>query len=61
MRTQEMNPIYWETSAFYIFKKDILINFNRRIGFNPFMVQTNRIESIDIDDKEDYDLATKIY
>ena len=43
-----------------MFKKDILKKMNRRIGNNPFFVETNRIESIDIDEKEDYDLALKI-
>jgi hypothetical protein len=33
---------------------------NRRIGTNPFFVGTDRIESIDIDEKEGYDLAIKI-
>ena len=60
VRTQDIEPIYWETSAFYIFEKEILDKHNRRIGFNPYIVETNRIESIDIDEKEDYDLAKKI-
>lgn len=60
VRTQDIDPIFWETSAFYMFKKDILKKMNRRIGNNPFFVETNRIESIDIDEKEDYDLALKI-
>jgi len=59
-RTQEIDPIYWETSAFYIFKKEILKKYKRRIGFKPYMVETNRIESIDIDEKDDYELAKKI-
>lgn len=60
VRTQEIEPVFYETSAFYIFKKEILHKFNRRIGFNPFLVETNRIESIDIDEKEDYELAKNI-
>lgn len=60
VRTQDIEPVYWETSAFYIFKKDILLNYSRRIGFNYSMIETNRIESIDIDEKEDYELALKI-
>ena len=61
VRTQEIDPIYWETSAFYIFKRNVILDHNRRIGFNPFMVETDRIESIDIDTREDFDLATKIF
>jgi CMP-N-acetylneuraminic acid synthetase len=60
IKTQDIDPIYYETSAFYIFEKDILSKYNRRVGNNPFLVETNRIESIDIDEKEDYDLAYKI-
>lgn len=61
VRTQDIKPVYWETSAFYIFKNNILNKLNRRIGKTPYLVETDRIESIDIDEKEDYDLATKIY
>lgn len=60
VRTQDIKPIFWETSAFYIFKKNILEQHNRRIGFKPFKVLTDKIESIDIDEKEDYELAKKI-
>jgi CMP-N-acetylneuraminic acid synthetase len=60
VRTQDLEPIYYETSAFYIFTKNILMEHDRRIGFNPFMVITDRIESIDIDDCDDYELAQKI-
>jgi len=60
VRTQDIDPVFWETSAFYMFKKNILLGLNRRIGYNPYFVETNRIESIDIDEKEDYDLARKI-
>ena len=59
VRTQEIKPLFWETSAFYIFKKDILDN-GRRIGNRPFLVETDLIESIDIDEQKDYELAVKI-
>lgn len=60
VRTQEIEPIFWETSAFYIFKKEIFKKYSRRIGFNAFMIETDKIESIDIDTKDDYELAKKI-
>ena len=60
IRTQDIKPIFYETSAFYMFKKNILTDHKRRIGFNPFLVETDRIESIDIDEQIDYDLASKI-
>lgn len=60
VRTQDIEPIYYETSAFYIFRQDILTKHNRRIGFNPYKVVTDRIESIDIDEQMDYELAVKL-
>ena len=59
IQTQRIEPIYYETSAFYIFNRDVLMN-KRRIGEKYYLVHTNRIESVDIDEKEDYELATAI-
>lgn len=56
LRTQDLTPIYVETSAFYIFTKQHIYQ-NMRIGRNPFLVELNEIESVDIDNKEDFDLA----
>lgn len=59
-RTQDMEPIWVETSAFFMFKKDIFTLHNRRIGFNPFIQEVSGIESVDIDEKKDYDFACKL-
>ena len=60
VKTQDIKPVLWETSAFFMFKKKILIEKNRRIGDNPYFVETDRIESIDIDELQDFELAQKI-
>ena len=60
VRTQDLEPIYLENSAFYIFQKE-LIRQNRRIGDNPYKVLTNKIESVDIDEIDDYNLAQNIF
>lgn len=59
VKTQDIEPIYWETSAFYLFKKSVL-ETNKRIGTNPYMIVTNRVESVDIDEKDDYEIAKAI-
>ena len=59
VRTQDINPIYWETSAFYIFTNKIIKNY-RRIGDNTSIIETDRLESIDIDELQDYELCCKI-
>ena len=59
-RTQDIEPVLVETSAFYIFKKEIFTIYKRRIGFNPYIQEVDDVEAIDIDEKKDYDLACKI-
>lgn len=59
VRTQNIEPIYWETSAFYIFTASVLNN-KRRIGKHSNAIETDRIESIDIDDADDYHLACQV-
>ena len=59
-RTQDIEPIYVETSGFFMFKKEIFTRFQRRIGFKPFIQEVNNIEAIDIDMKEDYDFALQL-
>ncbi|MBQ8138898.1 MAG: acylneuraminate cytidylyltransferase family protein [Lachnospiraceae bacterium] len=56
-RTQDISPVWVETSAFYIFKREILSIHHRRIGDNPFIQEVSEMEAIDIDEKEDYELA----
>lgn len=59
-RTQDMDPIWVETSAFFMFRKEVFIEYNRRIGFRPFIQEVSGMEAIDIDEKKDYDLACKL-
>ena len=59
-RTQDIEPIWVETSAFFIFRKHVFTVHNRRIGFNPYIQEVTGIEAVDIDEKRDYDLACKL-
>lgn len=60
-RTQDLPALYEETSGFYIYKKGVIQEMNRRIGDNPFIVEVGEIESIDIDELEDFMIADAIY
>lgn len=59
-RTQDLNPYYQETGGFYIYTKELIQKYNRRTGFNPYLVELSEIESVDIDYREDYELAQAI-
>ncbi|MCR4793859.1 MULTISPECIES: cytidylyltransferase domain-containing protein [Ruminococcus] len=60
-RTQDLPPIYEETSGFYIYKADVITKLNRRIGNHPFIVEVGEIESVDIDESEDFMIADAIF
>lgn len=60
-RTQDLPPLYCETSGYYIFHADTILKENRRIGDKPFMVEVGEMESIDIDEPEDFEIANAIY
>lgn len=62
IRTQDLEPIYEENSNFYIFSKESFQRAdNKRIGLNPQMFEMNKLEAIDIDEPEDFELAELLY
>lgn len=56
-RTQDMEPVFIETSAFFVFKKEIWTEHGRRIGFHPYIQEVGDVEAIDIDTMEDLKFA----
>lgn len=60
-RTQDLPALYEETSGFYIYKSEVMTEFHRRIGDKPYIVEVGEIESIDIDELEDFVIADAVY
>ena len=56
-RTQDLKPIYQETSGVYAFTKEVFEKYKRRIGIKPFIKEVTFKEAVDIDNPEDFDLA----
>lgn len=56
-RTQDLKPIYKETSGVYVFTKEVFLEYGRRIGIKPFVKCVGFKEMVDIDNPEDFDLA----
>jgi len=59
-RTQDMEPVFVETSAFFIFTKELWTKYGRRIGFHPYIQEVGEIEGVDIDTPEDLEFAQVI-
>ena len=56
-RTQDLKPIYQETSGIYVFTREVFEQYHRRIGKKPFIKEVSFKEAVDIDNPEDFDLA----
>ena len=56
-RTQDLEPIYQETSGVYVFTKEVFEKYHRRIGKNPYIKEVSFKEAVDIDEAEDFRLA----
>ncbi len=61
IRTQDLEPLYEENSNFFIFSKEsFLSNGKKRIGSKPCFFELNKIEALDIDEQEDWDLVESV-
>ncbi len=60
LRTQDLEPWFEENSNLYIFSRDSFASTHARIGNSPVMFETPRMESYDIDEQDDWDLAEMI-
>lgn len=56
-RSQDIEPIYRETSGVYVFTKDVFLKYHRRIGKKPFIKEVSFKEAVDINNPEDFELA----
>lgn len=61
LTTQHLEPLFEENSCLYVFTKKSFLENSNRIGKSPFMFETPKIESVDIDSMEDFKVAELIY
>ncbi len=59
-RTQDLEPVFVETSAAYCYKREVL-DLNSRTSDNNCFVESNFIESLDIDDESDLEILKLKY
>lgn len=57
IRTQDLEPIYEENSALYIFSRSTFLERKNRIGHNPLMFVMDPAEAVDIDYEYDFTVA----
>lgn len=60
LRTQDLEPWFEENSCLYLFTADSFEKTRSRIGKTPIMYETQPLESIDIDEADDWIMAEAV-
>ena len=60
-RTQDLEPLYEEVNGAYVFSKNVMNQYHSRTGGRIYIHSIGKIEGMDIDDPEDFDIADAIY
>ena len=60
-KTQDLEPVVMGNGAFFIFTKKTFKENNNRTGKNPYFYPIVFPESVEIDNKEDWELAKRVY
>lgn len=61
IRTQDLPPVFEENSCIYIFSRQTLEKRGNRIGEMPLMFEMDPIESLDIDEEVDFQIAELLF
>tara|TARA_Y100001963_G_scaffold124270_1_gene174945 strand:+ start:411 stop:1067 length:657 start_codon:yes stop_codon:yes gene_type:complete len=60
-KTQDLEPVTMGNGAFFIFTKKTFKDNKNRTGKNPYFYPITFPESVEIDDREDWELAKRVY
>lgn len=60
-RTQDLDVLLFETCGMYVFKRDLIVRENRRIGKKYCPIIVSKIEACDINTEEDFVIADAIF
>lgn len=60
-QTQRLNTLNIINSGIFLISKEMMLKTNDRVGVKPFLLESDKIESLDIDWPEDFELAEKLW
>ena len=56
-RSQDLEPVYCESNAIFVFKRELFEKTKRRVGFNPYIAEVSGKEAVDINYEKDFEYA----
>lgn len=60
-RTQDLKPLYRETTGLYIYRENLIREEGRRVGERPLLLEADWMEAVDINNPEDFVIADALY
>lgn len=60
-RTQDLPPLYTETTGVYVFTNDVFSRKKSRIGDSPYLIEVSKIEACDINEPIDFEIADALF
>lgn len=60
-RTQDMEAFYIENPSPYVFTKECFLEYHARCGEDPYIVECDAVECVDVDNADDFELADAVY
>lgn len=60
-RTQDMEAFYVENPSPYVFTKECFEETHARSGLNPYIVECDAVECVDVDNADDFELADAVW
>lgn len=56
-RTQDLPPLYTETTGAYAYRRELILEQDRRVGASPALIEVSKIEAVDINEPVDWIVA----
>lgn len=60
-RTQDMEAFYVENPSPYVFTRSCFESTHARSGLDPYIVECDAVECVDVDNADDFELADAVY
>lgn len=60
-RTQDLEPVFVETTGLYVYTRELIMERNVRVGDSPYLIEISKIESVDVNEPIDFEIANAIY
>jgi N-acylneuraminate cytidylyltransferase len=59
--SQDLEPLFLVTGALFIARRADILKWHYLIGLKPFFFETAKVEAVDVDEEQDFEIAQDLY